>query len=321
MAIILSLLAAATFGLNNAAVRRGVLTGTVLQALSITVPIGIPLLFTLSLVFGQFGSVADFPNLTYGLLIAAGLLHFVLGRYCNIRSMKAVGANLSGPWRQSSLLVALTFAVLFLGETITMLKAIGIVFILGGMYLTTLAGKEHTKKAAKKGSSSDITFVPNPVEGYTFAILSALCYGTSPLFIRAALEPLGGNFGIVGGFISYSAAAIFVIVFILTTGNTGHIVSMDKRSLKWFTLSGLFVGMSQLFRFSALSIAPVTVVMPIQATSNLFRLLFSWLINRQHEVFGLWVYVGTFSTLCGIVILTISMEGVVLWLQGMLGRS
>ena len=41
----LALLAAATFGLNAVATRRGVLTGTVAQGLAITVPIAVPIFF------------------------------------------------------------------------------------------------------------------------------------------------------------------------------------------------------------------------------------------------------------------------------------
>ena len=36
----IALLSAATFAFNNASMRRGVLTGSVLQAMAITVPIG-----------------------------------------------------------------------------------------------------------------------------------------------------------------------------------------------------------------------------------------------------------------------------------------
>ena len=34
------------------------------------------------------------------------------------------------------------------------------------------------------------------------------------------------------------------------------------------------------------AIAPVSVVQPIQRTSLIFRLFFSWMLNREHEVFG-----------------------------------
>ena len=42
---VLAALSAASFGLNNAMTRRGVLTGSVGQALAIGVPIGVPMFF------------------------------------------------------------------------------------------------------------------------------------------------------------------------------------------------------------------------------------------------------------------------------------
>ena len=48
----LALLSAATFAFNNASLRRGVLTGSVAQAMAITVPIGVPLFFIAALLSG-----------------------------------------------------------------------------------------------------------------------------------------------------------------------------------------------------------------------------------------------------------------------------
>ena len=42
--------------------------------------------------------------------------------------------------------------------------------------------------------------------------------------------------------------------------------------------------MSQFFRYVALALAPVAVVVPIQRLSVVFRLIFNALLNREHEV-------------------------------------
>ena len=80
---IFSLLSATCFALNNATTRRGVLTGTVLQAMIITVPMGVPLFFILLLMFGQVSALARMPLMAVVWLSIAGVLHFVWGRYCN----------------------------------------------------------------------------------------------------------------------------------------------------------------------------------------------------------------------------------------------
>ena len=57
---VLALLAAATFGFNAVAIRRGVLTGSVAQGLAITVPIAIPI-FLIAVIFtGGLSLIADF---------------------------------------------------------------------------------------------------------------------------------------------------------------------------------------------------------------------------------------------------------------------
>ena len=92
-----ALLSAATFGLNNAFARRGVITGSIMQGLMITVPIGVPLMFVVDEAWFGFAF--------------AGVIVMVGGRYCNYRSTRAVGANLTGPFLQGDMIVSLVLAL------------------------------------------------------------------------------------------------------------------------------------------------------------------------------------------------------------------
>jgi drug/metabolite transporter (DMT)-like permease len=319
---VFAILAAASFGFNNAALRRGVLSGSVFQALAITVPMGVPLFLLAGIATGHIDKLWSFPAEAYFWLAAAGVMHFVWGRYCNYRSTKAIGGNLSGPWKQAQLIIALILAIVLLGETLTPLKILGIALIVGGVVATSRA--KHKKKpktvdsAGGNSESSDKPkrsklpdFEPNYAEGYTFALLSATGYGISPVLVRMGLENQGPGFSIAGGLISYTAAALVVGIIILVGRQWGHIRSMQPVAAKWFSLAGALVGLSQGLRYTALAIAPVTVVTPIQSTSAVFRVLFGWLINREHEVFGLWVYLGVLLSIAGVVALTLSTEIIV----------
>lgn len=322
-----ALLAAASFGFNNAALRRGVLSGSVFQAMAITVPMGVPLFLLVGVATGHIDKLWEFPAEAYFWLAAAGVMHFVWGRYCNYRSTKAIGGNLSGPWKQAQLIVALVLAITLLGETLTPLKVLGIALIVGGVVATTRA--KHKKKPKAEGiveTSAEAVvaespgtpvkpkreklpdFEPNYAEGYTFALLSATGYGVSPVLVRTGLEAQGPGFSIAGGLISYTAAAIVVGLIILLGRQWGHIRSMKPVAAKWFSLAGALVGISQGLRYTALAMAPVTVVTPIQSTSAVFRVLFGWVINRDHEVFGLWVYLGVLLSMGGVIALSLSTD-------------
>ena len=302
----LALLAAATFAFNNATARRGVLSGSVAQALAITTPLGVPMFLVVTLAAGALGAVASFSSQALIWLCIAGIIHFVWGRYCNYRATKAMGAILVGPVQQCSLVLTLALAIWMLGETMTPQRRIGIGLVLLGPWLTHPADEGGAKAAPPPGSKP--AFQPNYVEGYVWAVLSSTGYGVSPVFVRMALEGQGLGASLAGGLISYVAASVVVMAILLWPGQWRHARETHPEAVKWFALSGVLVCLSQIFRYMALAVAPVSVVTPIQRLSIVFRVHAAWLLNRDHEVFGGRVLLGTFVSLMGAAALSISTE-------------
>lgn len=319
---LLALGCAASMGLNSASIRRGVLTGTVIQALSITVPMGFPLFLVAALATGQIWDLGEFSGRGYVYLALAGVFHFVWGRYCNYRATKAMGAVLVGPVQQGGLLMALVLAVVLLDETLTVFKILGIALIILGPGLimghAARAKKRRNLKfqdggaaavdavdASSTTNTAVSTFKPNYVEGYIFGLLTATGYGISPVLIRAGLADTG--LGLAGGLISY-AAAVVVIAAVLLPTKSAHIFGMDRTVAKWFTLSGVAVSIAQMFRYLAFAIAPVTTVAPIIRLSMVFRVLWSYIINREHETFESHVLAGIAVSFIGVILLTVDSD-------------
>ena len=311
LGVFLALCSAATFALNNTFARRGVLTGSAVQALSISVPIGVPMFFLGALVTSSLGWLFEFSLRSCIFLALAGIVHFVWGRYCNYRSVKAIGSNLAGPLQESSVLIALALAVVVLGEAITPLKAVGIFLVLMGPALAVQIGKKKALAPSKETNPDNKpkpAFQPLYAEGYLFAGLSALGYGTSPILVRAALEEASPGASLAGGLISYGAASLVVLIVIIASGQIADVRKMSASNAKWFGAAGLMVGLSQMLRYLALSMAPVSVVAPIQRLSLLFRMLFSYIFNREHEVFSARLLAGTLVSLFGALLLSISTD-------------
>ena len=305
---LLALLSAATFGLNNASVRRGMLTGTVLQGIAISVPLGVPIFFVVALASGSLGKLAGFSTATVGLLALAGIVHFIAGRYSNYRALKAMGTNLVGPVQTLGLVLTLGLAVWLLDEKLTPLRVLGIALVFLGPIVMLRSRKKRRNNPPPKNASD---FQPKYLEGFFFAFTSAVFFSSSPIIIRAALQGTSPGAGLAGGVISYATAAVLVIAVILPPKRLRHALDMDRTAAKWFTIGGVFVCVSQIFRFMALSVAPVTVVTPIQQTSAIFRTLFSWLFNRESEDFSFWVLTGIAVSLIGALALTVSVELVI----------
>jgi uncharacterized membrane protein len=311
----LALLSAVTFALNNAAVRRGVVSGSVWQAMAITVPIGVPLFVLAAVAAGQLGVLAAFSPASALALSAAGVLHFVWGRWCNYRAIDAIGTNLAMPVQQVNLIVTLVLAIWVLGETLTLLRIIGIGLILVGPGFTLREGGEQAEpRAGPAQRAPQPTFRPRHAEGYAFALLSATGYGVSPIFIRLGLEgkSLGGS--IAGGLIAYVAATAVMGLVFLWPGQMRRALAVEPEAAKWFTLSGIMVCVSQMFTYMALAVAPITVVSPINRLTIVFRLHFSRMLNPDHEVFGGRVIMGTIVSLAGAVLLAMSADPLALLL-------
>lgn len=307
---LLSLLSAITFAYANASVRRGVLTGTVLQAVAISLLVAMPLFMAAMLVAGGFAPIMDFSWRSLGLLALAGIIHFAWARYCNYRATKAIGANLVAPIQQFSLIITLVLAVVWLGEKLTVLRIIGIALVFLGPALTLKAVPKSagTVTGARADSAA---FDPQYAEGYFYALLSAIGFGISPILIGMAFETQSLTTGIAGGLVSYAAATFVVMALtLLMPGQWQSFKTVDATSCRWFVLSGLAVGFSQMFRYMALAVAPVSVVTPIQRLSLVFRLYFGSMINPDHEVFGGRVIWGTVLALAGALALSVSTDSV-----------
>ena len=164
---------------------------------------------------------------------------------------------------------------------------------------------------AKPRSAS--SFQPKYAEGFTFALLSTLGYGSSPLLVRAAFEEGGWGLGasLAGGLVSYVAGTIVMGAFIASRKQLNHVLSMDRGAARWFVWSGINVCVAQVFRYMSLAVAPVSVVAPIMQLQVVFRLIFGWSINREHEVFTVWMLIGTAISLLGAVALSVSTEFVI----------
>ena len=299
----LALLSALTFALNQASTRRGVLTGTVLQALCVTVPMGVPLFFLIALAIGHAGDVFTFSATSMMWLSLAGINHFLAGRYFNYLGVQAAGNNLTGPVQQLDIVVSLTLAIWLLGEYLTPLRVLGILLIVGSPMLTL-----RSDLKAARNTNGALKFTPQIRKGYAAAAMAGICYGLSPIFVRAGLEGASPGASMAGGVISYFAASAVLAVIVLLMGRTREAIATDRAALPWFAFAGLSVGAAQVFRYAALALVPVAVVAPILRVTLVFRLFFSWWLNRDHEVFSRGMLLTTVLSLIGAVILSMTTE-------------
>ena len=327
LGVLYAALGAFTFALNNVAMRRGVITGSVLQGMALTVPIGGFSFLVMTVAFGQLGQLVVFPLGALAWLAGQGIVHFVLGRYCNYKSNQLMGVNLAAPVVQLQVPFAMMLAVAMLHETFTVLQVIGSVLMLGGSFVTQtrssnrgnnastplppgmpIASLSAQREPAAPRPMPKPAFQPRIVSGYVFAFGAAMCYGASPLMAREAFLHAPGAGTAAAGCLAYSAATLFFSLILLKPGSWADIRSTSRENLPWFLSSAVLVAISQAFVYASLAVAPLMVVTPILQLSLVFRLFLSQLINRDHEVMNTAVLIGAFTAVLGSILVSLDTE-------------
>jgi len=336
LGVLYAALGAFTFALNNVAMRRGVVTGSVLQGMALTVPIGGLSFLVMTIAFGELHQLVVFPMAALTWLACQGVVHFVIGRYCNYKSNQLMGVNLTAPVVQLQVPFAMMLAVVMLHEKFTVLQAIGSALMLGGSFITQgNAGKGKRKASAPlTAATTPIPTVPSQEElaqeelaqeelaapvpkpifqprvfsGYIFGLGAAMCYGSSPLMARQAFLHAPDISTAAGGCLAYTAATLFFLLILLKPGSWADIKSMKRENLPWFLSSAVLVAISQAFVYASLAVAPLMVVTPILQLSLVFRLFLSQLINRDHEVMNTAVLIGAFTAVLGSILVSLDTD-------------
>jgi drug/metabolite transporter (DMT)-like permease len=333
LGVLYAALGAFTFALNNVTMRRGVVTGSVLQGMALTVPIGGLSFLVMTIAFGELGQLVMFPMAALTWLACQGIVHFVIGRYCNYKSNQLMGVNLTAPVVQLQVPFAMLLAVMTLHEKFTVLQAIGTALMLGGSFVTqgnagkagkasallpagrpipTVASQEELATPEPKPKS---TFQPRVLPGYIFGLAAAICYGSSPLMARQAFLHAPGVSTAAGGCLAYTAATLFFSLVLLKPGSGAEIKCMKRENVPWFLSSAVLVAVSQAFVYASLAVAPLMVVTPILQLSLVFRLFLSQLINRDYEVMNTGVLIGAFTAVLGSILVSFDTDE----LTGLLG--
>jgi drug/metabolite transporter (DMT)-like permease len=317
LGILYAALGAFTFALNNVMMRRGVVTGSVMQGMALTVLFGGLTFLAIAIAFGEVRQLVMFPAVALVWLAGQGIVHFVFGRYCNYKSNQLMGVNLAAPVVQLQVPVAMLLAVLTLHENFTVLQALGSVLMLGGSFITqsnaSSGGKAPTPTRAAPEANPTPVFRPRVFSGYIFALGAAVCYGASPLMAREGFLHAPGAGTAAGGCLAYAAATLFFSLFLVKRGAWSDIMGTSRENLSWFLAAAVLVAISQAFVYASLAVAPLMVVTPILQLSLVFRLMLSQSINREHEIMNLAVVIGAFIAVLGSLLVSLDTDQLATW--------
>jgi drug/metabolite transporter (DMT)-like permease len=221
----------------------------------------------------------------FAIFATVGLIFPALVTFLNFASNRFVGPTVAGTLSGTTPLFAVLGAVLFLGEPLSFVAAIGTTAIVVGV--VTLASRGSDR--------------PHDVSPWVLLIplAGAAIRGGAQAAVKGGLTLWPDPFA--AALIGYSVSSVMILagnrVFVSRSG-----AALDRRGIFWFAVVGICNGLGVLAMYAALARGQVSVVSPLASTYPLFTLALSAIFLRE-EKFGARVLAGVAITVLGAVVL------------------
>ena len=247
----------------------------------------IVLLFSLLMVMivGSFPTLKNLSAKTILFLVLSGLSTGA-SWLCYFRALQKGNINKVVPIDKSSTVLTIILATIFLGESITLYKTLGIIAI-GLGTLMMIEKKDTENKTEEKG-------------WLFYAILSAVFASLTSILGKVGIEGVESNLGTA---IRTVVVIVMSFVMVSVTGKVKDIKKIDKKELAFILLSGLSTGASWLFYYRALQDGEASIVVPIDKLSILVTIAFSYFVFK--EKLGKKALIGLILIVVGTLVLLI----------------
>ena len=276
-------LTAFSFAVANVTVRHGMRHSTPLTATFVSLIIHTIVLWTAVFLTGGVPRVAWLGVMT---IFLTAIVQPAM-RFFQYKGMEKIGTSRAITLRNSYPVLSVLIGIIFLGEQITFLGAIGTALIVAGIVLSSWKLDEQFKDfrwlyVIYPLITATITSVVHPLRRF------ALLQSNEPLFFAALVGPIS--------LLSFAA-------YYSTPVNKEKLV-WDRRALWPFLASGLGETLAVLFMLNAFAHGPVVVVSPISATSPIWTMLLGAIFLRQLERLTWASVIGTISVVAGVIAIT-----------------
>ena len=239
------------------------------------------LAFSWGMVFlvGSEAQLAEISGRTLLFLVLSGLATGA-SWLCYFRALQIGDVNKVVPVDNSSTVLTILLAVLFLHETLSWTRGIGMVCIAAGTYL--MIEKKQSTGAAKAGGS-----------WLLYAAGSAVFASLTSILGKIGIDGVESNLGTA---IRTGVVLVMAWLIVFVKGKQHTLKVIPQNELGFICLSGLATGGSWLCYYKALQDGLASVVVPIDKLSILVSIGFSALVFKERlskkAAFGLVLIVG-----------------------------
>ena len=236
------------------------------------------------LITGDFALLADAPISSLAYFAATAAIHYVGGWTLIALSQQAIGVARTGALVAAAPIVGALLAVLVLDESLSVLGFVGVASTVAGVALISLSRAGDTKQWS------------NP----WYALLVAVGWGITPIFIRKGLEGLDEP---VLGLTVGLAAALVVHAIGLTVAGQWKRPRPPVAAYRWMLAGGVTGAIAISAQWVSFSRTTIAISITVQQLATLVVVGLAPLVfDAKQERMTLALAIGTAAMIAGAVI-------------------
>lgn len=202
---------------------------------------------------------------------------------CFFAALSRAPVTLVSPIDKSSTIIAIAFALIFLGERLSPVACIGVLALTAGITLTLEPGvlRSLASQLAKRPTNAplpDMQKVPT-ASWIIFALASAIFAALTSILGKVGITGVDSNLGTA---IRTSVVLLMAWIVVILHAKPAQIRTIPLRDHAWIATSGIATTASWLCYYRALQEGPASLVVPIDKLSILVTVTFSALMLREH---------------------------------------
>ncbi len=270
--IIFALAASFLWGVNGVFLRKGLEDEDVISATFTVILIVTMITFIFSI--KDIPRTGIEPNKVL-MLVLAGIISYFIARVITYFSITTIGSSRAFSGTSTRIMFSAFFGVFLLHEILNSLILTGTVLMVFGLYIFSTEKIDRT--------------------GIYISVLSGFFYGLASYFIKAGM-----------------LESIFLSTFIASASGLvmlGLFAAMKNRlklvKNRYLAISATSLAIGNISYYFALSVAPLTIAVPISNLYPLVTTVFSYIFIQKLESISLRTFIGSFLAVLGSILISV----------------
>lgn len=290
----LATVAAISVACTSLGIRLGNETGRTVDGLVVVLACNLALLTPITILLHHPTYHVTLHSL--GAFVAAGITGTLLGRLCYFNGIATIGASRTEPIKATQPLHATLIAVVVLNEAVTRSHLGGILLIIAGVAVITWQSSRGANRVASRRSATS---------GVGLAFGAAFFFGLEPIWVKIGLAE--GTPVLVGLLLRVGIAALGFLGYLYLREALPTMETLTAEDARWYVGAGVANTVFILAYYGALTVSPVTIVVPIVQTSPLVVVVLSLLfLPKRLEAVDASLLLGSILVVAGAIVVTLA---------------